>query len=128
MNLYHIIYIGLGGFFGAISRFIVSKASYAFTTYFPLGTLCVNVLGSFILGFILYSMIFGKSALSQYRDFLAIGFLGSFTTMSTFSYETIRLFESQNFTSSIVNILLNIGLSLFAIICGKWAAITFFKF
>lgn len=67
--MYHILAIGLGGFFGAISRYTVSKYLNNLITSFPLGTFTVNILGSLFLGFILYSISFGKSVPTNVRVF-----------------------------------------------------------
>ena len=88
-----ILYIGLGGFFGSIARFLTAKFVNNFFPNFPFGTLIVNVAGSFVLGFLLYSVAFGKNISSDLRDMAAIGFIGAFTTMSTFAYESFRLGE-----------------------------------
>lgn len=122
-----LIYIGLGGLFGSTARFLVSQFSSYITSSFPLGTLIVNVAGSFLLSFILYSVIQGRSISPEFRSFAAIGFMGSFTTMSTFSYESVRLFETYNHYFAVLNITLNIVLCLGAILAGRAVAITLFK-
>jgi len=124
---YQVLYIGVGGFFGAVSRFLLSRASNSFVTVFPAGTLVVNMLGSFVLGFILYSTIMGKSISPELRDFSTIGFLGSFTTMSTFSYESIRLLESHGYALFLFNVVLNLTLCLAAVVGGRFLAMTLFK-
>lgn len=123
----HILYIGIGGFFGTAARFIVSKFLNNLLPSFPLGTLVVNVSGSFLLGFIVYSTMFGKNIPSDIRDLLTIGFIGAFTTMSTFSYESFRLFELNEIMYSALNIFLNIMLSLIAVYLGKELAILLSK-
>ena len=87
-----IIYIALGGIAGTLSRYglegwIQARARSGF----PMGTLVVNISGSFLLGFIL-RIATGAAVISpDMRAGLTIGFCGAFTTMSTFSYESIRL-------------------------------------
>ncbi|MCI0448158.1 MAG: CrcB family protein [Chlorobi bacterium] len=71
-----ILYIGLGGFVGAVSRFLVSRYLSNLLPSFPLGTLVVNIAGSFVLGFIVYSAALGKNISSDVRDFITIGVLG----------------------------------------------------
>jgi len=84
MNM--IIIVGLGGFIGAILRYLVSGWIQNGFTSFPTGTLSVNVIGSFFLSVILY-LSENKGLFSEEtRVFLTIGILGAFTTMSTFSY------------------------------------------
>ena len=84
----------------------------------PVNVLAVNVLGSFILGlFSVLSVAFNLD--SQYTLFVAVGFCGSFTTMSSFALETTNLLEGNRFTLLALNILANVGLSLGAIIGGR---------
>jgi CrcB protein len=123
----HVFYIGLGGFIGAISRYFVSRFLNNLFSMFPMGTLTVNVLGSLILGFIMYSLGQGKSIPVYIRDMITIGFIGAFTTMSTFSYETFRLAELNEILYSGVNLILNIFLCLLAVYFGKEAAILISK-
>ena len=111
--------VGLGGFFGAISRYLVSKyASQAFSA-FPVGTLIVNVTGSFILGFVMYSALSSRLISPEIRLLVAVGFVGAYTTMSTFAYETIRLTDARDFLDAGVNILLNVVLCLGAVYLAK---------
>ena len=123
----HILYIGIGGFFGATARYMVSKYLNNIISYFPLGTLAVNVSGSFILGFIIYSISYGKSVPTNLRDMITIGFIGAFTTMSTLSYESFRLAELNELLISAINIFLNIILCLLAVYFGKELALLISK-
>jgi fluoride exporter len=121
------LYIGIGGFFGAIARYLLSRAVSGWLGAFPLGTLLVNVSGSFVLGFILYSLAYGKSMSPELRNFWTIGFIGAFTTMSTFAYETVRLLELKDYSLFVLNCALNLLLCLFAILAGKYAALAMFR-
>lgn len=123
----HILYIGAGGFLGSVSRYLVSKYLNNFIPSLPLGTLAVNVAGSFLLGFILYSSLFGRSISPEVRDLVTIGFIGAFTTMSTFSYETLRLMELNELMFMGLNIILNVLLSLIAVYFGKELAVLITK-
>jgi len=111
--------VGSGGFVGAILRYYVSGWIQAGVTTFPLGTLGVNFIGSFILSLILYLSEFKGLFNEETRIFLTIGVLGSFTTMSTFSYESIRLLEQQEIMWFSANILGSIALTLLAVYLGK---------
>lgn len=114
-----IIYIGLGGFLGAVSRFLISRFFNNYFPAFPLGTLIVNVSGSFLLGFTIYSLLYGKNISPEFRDFTTIGFIGAYTTMSTFAYESFRLAELSEFLYFGLNIFLNVILSLLAVYLGR---------
>lgn len=119
----HTLFIGAGGFLGAVARYLISRYLSNFFPSFPLGTLVVNVSGSFLLGFIMYSVAYGRSIPSDLRDLITIGFIGAFTTMSTFSYETIRLTEINEFLFAFLNLTLNLFLCLGAVYLSKELAI-----
>src|SRR3954462_1301011 len=74
------LYIGIGGFFGAVARYLLSRAVGEWFGAFPFGTLLVNVTGSFALGVILYGVAYGKSLSPEWRSLWTIGFIGAFTT------------------------------------------------
>ncbi|MFQ5646674.1 MAG: fluoride efflux transporter CrcB [bacterium] len=113
------LYIGLGGFFGAISRYQITKwVSQGWPGKMPYGTLAVNVLGSFIIGILLgLSLIRERESL---KLFLATGFLGALTTFSTFSYETVGLISSGDTGKAGLNIVLNVIFSVSAAGLGLW--------
>lgn len=123
----HIIAIGTGGFFGSVARYLLSKFINEHFSSLPVGTLTVNVIGSLLLGFIVYSVSFGKTISPEIRDLMTIGFIGGFTTMSTFAYESFRLFELNELTMFALNVFLNILLSLLAVYLGRELAILLSK-
>ncbi|MFQ5585973.1 MAG: fluoride efflux transporter CrcB [Thermodesulfobacteriota bacterium] len=114
-----VLYIGCAGFFGAVLRYAVGGFVYRYAgTTLPYGTLAVNIIGSLLLGFLMeFSM---RSALipGELRMAVGIGFLGAFTTFSTFSYETYRLFEEGSALLATVNIASNLLLCLIAVWIG----------
>lgn len=118
-----IIYIGAGGFIGAVSRYLLSRYLGNLFPSFPVGTLAVNVLGSLVLGFIIYSISLGKSYTPELRDFITIGVLGGFTTMSAFAYESFRLFELSQMLFFVLNVVLNLVLCIAAVYAGKELAV-----
>ena len=89
----NILLIGFGGFLGAVSRYLVNEAAIKYIpTNFPTGILIVNILGCLVIGLVLGNSIISKDNLYY---FFAVGFLGSFTTMSAFSYQSIELFNTN---------------------------------
>ena len=82
--MYMLILIGIGGFIGAIFRYLISGWIQNNSSIFPLGTISVNFIGSFFLGFVMYLSEYLGMFDEKTRVFLTIGVLGAFTTMSTF--------------------------------------------
>jgi fluoride exporter len=109
--------LALGAVVGAFLRYRLVESP--FTIYgLPVNVLVINALGSFILGlFSVLSVAFNLD--SQYTLFMAVGFCGSFTTMSSFVLETTNLMDSNRFALMALNILSNVGLSLVAVIGGR---------
>jgi fluoride exporter len=121
------LYIGVGGFLGAVARFVLSRALGSFFGAFPFGTLFVNVSGSFGLGLILYGVMYGKSLSPEWRSLWTIGFIGAYTTMSTFAYESMRLLELGDYRLFALNSTANFFLCLAAVWLGKYAALSLFR-
>ena len=115
-----ILCVGLGGFIGAISRYLISmQASKFFTGRIPIGTLFVNILGGLLIGFILELNSKTNVISPQMKLFLTTGLMGGLTTFSTFSYETVGLFSDGSYISAMVNIILNVILSLIGVVISK---------
>lgn len=111
MNLF-LIFLGAG--LGGTARYLLSNAIYALLgRHFPWGTLVVNASGSFIMG-VLFVLLLNRYAMyaPQLRLFLLVGFLGGYTTFSSFSIETWNLIESGALVTGTMNILLHIILCL----------------
>ncbi len=119
--MYTWLIVGLGGFIGAILRYLVSGwvQSRVVVGDFPFGTLSVNFLGCFFISSVMYLSEYWGFFDRETRVFLTIGILGSFTTMSTFSYEAFKMLEQGDLLSMAVYILGTIGLCLLAIYLGK---------
>jgi CrcB protein len=122
-----LIFVGLGGFLGAMSRFLVSKYTTNTLGVFPIGTLIVNVTGSFVLALISYLVLNGRSISPDIRSFTTIGFIGAYTTMSTFSYETMRFLDQGEYGYFFLNLFLNVGLCFGAIALGRYCAVLLTK-
>jgi CrcB protein len=123
----NVIYIGIGGFIGAVLRYLISRYLNQLIPSFPVGTFIVNMTGSFILGFLMYAFISGRSISGSMRDFITIGILGGFTTMSSFAYESFRLLELNEFSLFALNVLLNFILCIAAVYFGKQLAFILVK-
>jgi CrcB protein len=110
------ILIFLGAGCGGVFRYWISNISYWFLgRQFPYGTLIVNVSGCFLMGLLFVLLIERFNEIgSPFRSLLLIGFLGGYTTFSSFSIETLNLFENGAFLSGFANIFLSIILCLTA--------------
>lgn len=110
-----------GGAVGALMRYGMANAMYAvFGRDFPVGTLAVNVLGSLLIG-VLYVLMVDRWALSaEWRLGLLVGVLGSFTTFSSFSLETLQLLEQSGAWLAFLNVIFNVLLCLLACWLGLW--------
>lgn len=104
-----------GGALGAVLRFGVSSYVYRLLGRdFPYGTLAVNMIGSFVMGLLFILFVERGLASAEWRSAIIIGFLGAFTTFSTFSIETLLLLESGELSKAALNVLLSVTLCLFA--------------
>ncbi|MBN2039210.1 MAG: fluoride efflux transporter CrcB [Spirochaetes bacterium] len=114
----HLLFIALGGGLGAVSRYLVSKNIQQLTNQIiPFGTLFVNAAGSFIIGFFFY--FFDNITVSRdIRSLITIGFLGAFTTFSTYSLETINLLRNGEIKLGITNFLLNNIICFIMVVLG----------
>ncbi len=111
--------VGLGGFFGAMARYLVdSWVSRRMGGLFPYGTLVINVSGSFILGLFAATLTERWVAQPHWRLLIAVGFVGAYTTFSTFGYETHKLMEEGSFGLAFLNVLLSVAVGLLAVRLG----------
>lgn len=117
----HWIAVALGGALGALARYGISTWVFTISSHkFPYATLAVNVLGSFLMG-ILFVLIIEKAALpSEMRSLLMIGFLGAFTTFSTFSLDALGLWQNDHLFMALIYILATVILCLIAISGSVW--------
>ncbi len=117
MQLYLLMAVGAGGFVGAILRFLISGfVQKIMPTLFPIGTLSVNILGSFIIGFMVF---YFESVVAPYQKAIVItGMLGALTTFSTFSLETVTMLQNGLLGRVAINITLNVTLSIVATLLG----------
>jgi fluoride exporter len=120
-------FVALGGAGGASLRFYISQLLLNWLGKgFPFATLAVNISGSLIMG-TLYGLIEqGVIEVSIYRTLIGIGFLGAFTTFSTFSLDTLLLMQQGELFKAMINVLLNVSLCIFAAGIGIYL-VTFFN-
>lgn len=110
--------IAAGGSIGALCRFWVANGIYAWLGRdFPHGTLVVNVSGCFLMGF-LSELLLQRFPLPEYRAAILVGFLGAYTTFSSFSLETLYLFEQGGFLKAFLNVFLSVLFCLAAVWLG----------
>ena len=108
--------VGVGGALGAIVRFWFSSLiGGRFPTRFPLGTLVINVSGSFIIGFLLTLVTERLNIHPNWRLGIGVGFVGAYTTFSTFEYETFRLLETGSGISGFMNVIVSLMLGFLAV-------------
>jgi CrcB protein len=113
--------VGIGGFLGANARYVVGGwITRHWDTQFPWGTFVINVTGSFLLGVLLAALNARPTASAHYRLFFAVGFLGAYTTFSTFSYETLRLAQDQSVVTALLNITGSVLLGLIGVVLGAY--------
>jgi len=122
------VLVGLGGFIGANARFIVARwVGNLVEARFPLGTFLINVSGSFLLGLlgalVVQRVVPHGDAL---RLALGVGFLGAFTTFSTFEFETHALFDDGAWLTALTNIFASLFAGLVAVRLGLVAAKSWF--
>ena len=111
--------ISAGAITGANLRYAVSKwAANYISPSLPVGTLLINVSGSFVLGFFLIWTSERVLADPRWRPLVAVGFCGGYTTFSSYSFETLQLFEQGHYTLAGMNFLGNNFLALLAVLCG----------
>ena len=118
-----LLFIGIGGFIGAVLRYLLGSAVQEFWgrgSQFPLGTMVVNVVGCLVIGFL--SLVAEQKGILSGQDgmFIFVGLLGAFTTFSTFSKDSFALWSSGSDLQALLNIGLHIVLGLGAVWLGRF--------
>lgn len=112
--------VALGGALGSLARFVtVTLTQQWLGSRFPIGTFLVNSIGAYLIGFLM-SFMLSRYALQAevWRLFLVVGFLGAYTTFSSFTWETWILFNNGEWTSAILNVVLTNLSTLFLVLLG----------
>ena len=120
----NILLVGFGGFIGSVMRYLASGYVQQATKSvgFPYGTLAVNVIGCFAIGFLAQLAESRGVFTSEARLFVFVGILGGFTTFSSFGNETFNLARDSQMMSALANIGLNVIIGLFAVWLGRTVA------
>ena len=115
----HCIFVAIGGALGATCRYLISQALAGAAGLFPLGTLLINLFGSFLIG--VFTELSGN--LGQINPtlslMLTVGLCGGFTTFSTFSLETLKLIESGHYALATSYAFMSVFLCIIGVILGK---------
>lgn len=116
-----LIAVAAGGAAGALLRYWVSHHLLIWSSAgFPWATFTVNAIGSLLIGIVYVLMIEKLDVSHEWRGAISVGILGALTTFSTFSLETLRLIESGEVSTAIVNVLANVLVCLAACALGLW--------
>ena len=116
----NILIIGIGGFAGAVSRYgLALWIGQRWGRSFPLGTFVINVSGCFLIGLIMTLMAERFTVNPQWRLLLVVGFLGAYTTFSTFEYETGALLKDGEWAFAMLNIILSVVVGFIALKLGE---------
>ena len=121
----NVLVIGIGGFVGAVARYgIALWIGQRWGRSFPLGTFMINVSGSFLIGLLMTLMAERFTENPQWRLLLVVGFLGAYTTFSTFEYETGALLKDGEWLFAMLNIILSVVVGFIALKLGEVLAKT----
>ena len=112
-----LLLVFIGGGLGAVSRFLVTTALAGKLGNFPLGTLAANFFGSLLMGLVV-GILAGRANLESVRLFVAVGFLGGFTTFSSFSAETLALIHGGQIFAAVTNVVVSVVAGLVACAVG----------
>lgn len=117
-----ILLIAIGGSLGAVARYGLSTFIYHTTNdIFPWGTFVINLTGSFLIG--VFIELFDTTIIpSEWRSFITIGFLGAYTTFSTYTLETVNLFRDGEFRLAAINVLTNNLICIVLVVAGIYSS------
>jgi CrcB protein len=125
----NILLVGTGGFIGSVLRYLASGWVQQSTKSvgFPFGTLAVNVIGCFIIGFLAQLAEARGVFTSESRQFVFVGILGGFTTFSSFGNETLNLARDSQMMNALANVGANVVIGLLAVWLGRTVSYLIWK-
>jgi len=116
----NVLIIGIGGFLGAVARYAVALwIGRQWISSFPMGTFIINVSGSFLIGLLMALFTERFLVSPQWRLLLVVGFLGAYTTFSTFEYETGALLKDGEWLMAMLNVVLSVVAGFIALKLGE---------
>ncbi|HAK61213.1 MAG TPA: fluoride efflux transporter CrcB [Nitrospiraceae bacterium] len=119
----NMLFIGIGGFLGAITRYSIALwIGQKWGRSFPFGTLVVNITGCLLIGFLMPLLTERFLVNPQLRLLLTVGFLGAYTTFSTFAYETGTLLQDGEWLFALLNVVLSVLVGFIALKLGEMAS------
>ena len=119
----NLLIIALGGAFGAVSRFLLGNAvSKALGSALPYGTFVINLVGCFAMGLLMTIIVDRELLSAAWRLFLCVGFLGGFTTFSSFGYEALMLLTEGRLLAALTYVSGSVALGLAAAAAGVLCA------
>ena len=118
-----VLSVAVGGAFGAVARYLINVSPLAnIFEKFPFPTFFINIVGSFFIGF-LFVLLSDKFMINEnFRIAIVVGFLGAFTTFSTFELEIFSLVRERYFTMAFVYLFLSVFVGFVGVLCGIWLA------
>ena len=123
MKLGALMLVGAGGFLGAVSRYLVGTAvSHRWGASWPYGTFLINITGCFAIAFFLTLVSERITVSPNWRYFFPTGFVGAYTTFSTFEYETLRLVEDGAWMRALSYVVSSVIVGFVAVLLAAWLA------
>tara|TARA_A100001011_G_scaffold203422_1_gene211768 strand:- start:614 stop:982 length:369 start_codon:yes stop_codon:yes gene_type:complete len=116
--LLNLVLVATGGALGAILRYLLTNISKSIFVSSVYGTISVNILGSFLIGYFITSNVGNNLSENFVKFFLIIGLLGSFTTFSAFSYDVVELINSKKYISSFIYVFISIFICVISAYLG----------
>lgn len=114
-----ILGVAIAGSLGAVSRYLVANwIGTKHDSSFPWGTFFINITGSFLLGFVATVSFFLFSTSEVYRTIISVGFIGAYTTFSTFSFESFNLISEGSYLQAFLNLIISPTLGIIAAVIG----------